>query len=140
MNMNGTYQQPRRGYTPRPLKRNAAGQFITPGAERVALREARLETLKEKAERITDIMLTMTGVSRDKFLTSREYPLPQCRAILYDDLYKDGYGTNLIGRVFGKNHATVIHGRRVIHDLLTIGDREIRALQNQYNELINQAI
>lgn len=85
-------------------------------------------------------MLSITGVSRDKFLKSREYPLPQCRAILYDDLYKDGYGTNMIGRAFGKDHATVLHGLGALRDLLTIGDRETKAIYNQYNELINQAI
>lgn len=106
----------------------------------MATREARVKTFGEKAEHITKVMLSITGVSRDKFLKSREYPLPQCRAILYDDLYKDGYGTNMIGRAFGKDHATVLHGLGALRDLLTIGDRETKAIYKQYNELINQAI
>lgn len=138
--MNGTYQQQGRRRAPRTLKRDAAGKFITPGTEQVATREARVKTFGEKAEYITKVMLSITGVSRDKFLKSREYPLPQCRAILYDDLYKDGYGTNMIGRAFGKDHATVLHGLGALRDLLTIGDRETKAIYNQYNELINQAI
>jgi hypothetical protein len=29
----------------------------------------------------------------------------------------------MIGSIFGKNHATIIHGERTISDMLSIGDR-----------------
>ena len=135
--MNGTYQQQGRRHVTRTLKRDAAGKFITPGAEQVASREARVKTLVKKAERITKVMLSIADVPLDKFLKSREWPLPQCRAILYEDLYKDGYGTNLIGRVFGKNHATVLHSLGVLRDLLAVGDRKTKELYDEYNEQKN---
>ena len=138
--MNGTYKQPRRGHAPRTFKRNAAGQFVTTGSKPMATGEARLKTIREKAQALTDIMLEMTGVPRDKFMHSRQAPLPMCRAILYQVLYKDNYSTSMIGTCFGRNHSTVLHGLGTLRDLLTIGDRETVALFDQFNELNKTAI
>lgn len=135
--MNDTSEQQGRRRAPRTLKRDAAGRFVSPGRKRVETSKARFKTLTKKAKHITQVMLSIVGVGRDKFIASREYPLPICRAILYEDLYKDGYGTFMIGRAFNKDHATVLHGLGVLRDLLAVGDRKTKELYDEYNEQKN---
>lgn len=83
-----------------------------------------------------DVMLAMSGEKRETFMHSREFPLPICRAIVFKRLYDLGYSTPRIGKFFGKDHATVLHGIKMLGNLLDIHDEEAESILSTFDYMI----
>jgi len=71
-------------------------------------------------------------------LKTRKREILQCRQMVYYflSLYYE-YSTTFIGRLFGQDHATVIHAKRHISDLIK-SNKEIRNYYSQIKKLINE--
>lgn len=58
------------------------------------------------------------------------------RQIAFYVLYKRGLSSPEIGKLFKRDHATVLHGRNVTQNRLEINDKEFVALYKKYYELL----
>lgn len=83
-----------------------------------------------------DIMVSLSGMPRSKFIQSREFPLPMCRAIVYKRLIRMGYSTMRVGRFFNKTHATVLHGVKQLDNLLDTKDGEVVLINQSFDYLM----
>lgn len=108
--------------------------------EDIKMREC-VETLPQMADRLTDIMLEITGCSREDMLRTRKFPCPSCRAMIYRELRKDGFTASRIGRYFDYDHSTIICADKKLADMLETKDREVTAIyENFQNRLRDENI
>ena len=67
-------------------------------------------TNDELFEEYMKIMLRITGLSRDVFLSTRRYPVSYYRAMLVKVMREDtGLTTVELGRLINRDHSTVIY-------------------------------
>ena len=85
------------------------------------------------ASRLMGIISSVTGV--DIMEATRRRPVVDARAIFYK-IYKDmeGWSYADIGALFGKDHATVIHGVNAI-DSFMVHDKRIKILYDRCKKL-----
>ena len=138
MSDNGTYQRQRCGQLATAAVAYVSQAVDTTGGKHATDCAAGFKTLAEEADKMLRVMTNLAGVSREKFLNSREFPLPQYRAIIYKRLHERGLSTIRIGQLFGKNHATVLHGIKYLDDLLEVSDKEIVELTIRFEEQMKQ--
>lgn len=71
--------------------------------------------IQDIAKQLLDIMSTVSHRSVKELRSrSRRTPLPVCRGLIYYELRLRGYSTQAIGDEFNRNHATVLHGCKMI--------------------------
>ena len=121
---NGTYQQPGRRHVNRVIDRDSDGRFIAKGTKPCTSRLNSFKEAQAKAVEMFEVMRRLTNTEPSKALKSREFPLPIYRAVIYDRLYTSGCTTTFIGRIFQKEHATIIHAIKMLHELQEVRDRD----------------
>lgn len=62
------------------------------------------------------------------------------RAFLYNELRTSGFSLTQIGEIFGKHHATIIHGIRTHHDLTSYQDEEYKHETIQLKEQLEGSV
>jgi hypothetical protein len=62
------------------------------------------------------------------------------RAFLYNELRTSGFSLTQIGEIFGKHHATIIHGLRTHKDLMGYRDEEYRNETIQLKEQLEGSV
>lgn len=62
------------------------------------------------------------------------------RYYLYNELRGCGFSLTNIGEIFGKNHATIIHGLRVHKDLTSYRDEDYRNEVHQLKEYLDGSV
>ena len=125
MSDNGTYQQQRCGQLTQAADVLFPEADIAPGGELATDGEVSLEAFAAEAEHMIAKMTEATKLTREEFITSREFPLPIYRAIIYKRLHEQGCSTVRIGKILGKNHATIIHSIKNLEAYLTMPDKRI---------------
>ena len=62
------------------------------------------------------------------------------RAYLYNELRTSGFSLSQIGEIFGKHHATIIHGLRTHKDLTGYGDEDYKHETYQLKEQLEGSV
>ena len=109
MSDNGTYQQQRRGQLTEAADVLLPEAIVATGGEQPTDSANSLEAFTKEAEHMIAILAEAAKLTREQFLTSREFPLPIYRALIYKRLHEQGCSTVRIGKLLGKNHATILH-------------------------------
>jgi len=112
--------------------------------------EKRLAVLKSEVVKIKQLSPTMTideledkvcpilGISKEAIHSQlRMRDVVNARFIIFWILYNHGYTYSLIGCYYNRNHATVIHGVKLIDELLQIKDKTIEMLVSKVSHLTN---
>lgn len=147
--MNVQTDKPRQGCTavaaatdgsiggPGPQRRERAAACTT-GAAEAEETETRPQRLKRLSDRIIGHACKVGKVSRKELLSnSRRYPLTVLRYICFDNLYYCWYfSTPEIGRIFNRNHATVLMGLKSLAAWLEIRDKDVISLHRAIYELL----
>lgn len=72
-------------------------------------------------DRIIDYVVeNVDDLTREQLTDRHVFPMPVYRYAIFDLLHNNGWSSMRIGRASGKNHATVMHGLRTIHDLVSV--------------------
>lgn len=82
-----------------------------------------------------DMICSLSGIDRDELLGTRKGFAPIYRAMIYTQLRKRGYSTLKIGVLFGRNHASVINGCKMLSDVMSV-DREVSAFYSRFVDAI----
>ena len=138
MSDNGTYQQQRRGQLTEAADGLLPEAVNAPGGELATDGEVSLEAFAAEAEHMIAKMTEATKLTREEFITSREFPLPIYRAIIYKRLHEQGCSTVRIGKILGKNHATVIHSIKNLEAYLMMPDKKILDICICFDEFMKQ--
>ena len=138
MSDNGTYQQQRRGQLTEAADGLLSEAVNAPGGELATDGEVSLEAFAAEAEHMIAKMTEATKLTREEFITSREFPLPIYRAIIYKRLHEQGCSTVRIGKILGKNHATVIHSIKNLEAYLTMPDKKILDIFFCFDDFMKQ--
>lgn len=77
-------------------------------------------------------------LTREQFMTSREFPLTIYRALIYKRLHEQGCSTVRIGKLLGKNHATVLHSLKTLEAYLAIPDKAVLDICAHFEQLMKQ--
>ena len=84
---------------------------------------------------VCSIMGTLANIDSQMILSSsRQWPLPACRGILYIHFREKGLTTLQIGRMFNRDHATVLAGVKRTKGWLEIKQPYVRSLYEQFNQ------
>lgn len=75
----------------------------------------------------------LTNKCRDRSLIYK-------RAFLYNELRTSGFSLTQIGQIFGKHHATIIHGLRVHRDLNSYRDEDYKNEIYQLKEYLEGSV
>ena len=75
----------------------------------------------------------LTNKCRDRSLIYK-------RAFLYNELRTSGFSLTQIGEIFGKHHATIIHGLRTHKDLTGYQDEQYKLETNQLKEQLEGSV
>ena len=125
MSDNGTYQQQRRGQLAEAADRHVSQAHVATRGERAADGTAGLETFAEEAEKMLGVLTELTGYTREQVMASREFPLPIYRSMMYKRLHEQGLSTPRIGKLLGKDHATILHGIKTLNAYLDTPDKVV---------------
>lgn len=87
---------------------------------------------------MTDILTQATSLTPEQFMTSREFPLTIYRALIYKRLHEQGCSTVRIGKLLGKNHATVLHSLKTLEAYLAIPDKAVLDICTHFEQLMKQ--
>lgn len=90
-----------------------------------------------KAKTIKDVMQEIANTDADVLMQSRRFPLPMCRAVMYDYLRSCGVSINRIGILYGKSHCTIMNALKKLRDLLETRDAETMRIYNEFHEKIH---
>ena len=101
MSDNGTYQQQRRGQLTEAADVLLPEAIVAPGGEQPTDSATCLEAFTKEAEHMTSVLAEAAKLTREQFLTSREFPLPIYRALIYKRLHEQGCSTVRIGKLLG---------------------------------------
>jgi excinuclease UvrABC ATPase subunit len=74
------------------------------------------------------------GVDERTLIESRSREITDLRFIYFTILKEQGYSSVYIGKLFNKEHSTVLHGLRAASDMLQYS----RAFANTYNKFYNK--
>ena len=138
MSDNGTYQQQGRRQLAQAADAHLPEAHDVTGGERAADSPAGIETFAKEAKRMSDILTDKAGLTFEQFMTSREFPLPIYRALMYKRLHSQGCSIARIGRLYGKNHATVIHSLKTLESYLAIPDKEVLEITYRFEQYMKQ--
>lgn len=138
MSDNGTYQQQRCGQLTEAADGLLPEAVNAPGGEQPTDSEVSLEAFTKEAEHMIAILAEAAKLTREQFLTSREFPLPIYRALIYKRLHEQGCSTVRIGKLLGKNHATVIHSIKNLEAYLMMPDKKILDICICFDEFMKQ--
>ena len=138
MSDNGTYQQQRCGQLAQAADRDLPEAHETTRGEYAADGEVSFEAFAKEAERMTAILTDAANLTRKQFMTSREFPLPIYRAFMYKRLHEQGCSTVKIGKLLGKNHATVLHSLKTLESYLAIPDKEVLDIAFRFEQYMKQ--
>ena len=69
----------------------------------------------------------------------RHQPYLYRRYYLYYILHKNGYSMTHIGKIFNKDHASIIHGIRVHKNMIHIKDKYYKLFVDELDEIINMS-
>ena len=58
---------------------------------------------------------------------------------IYDNLYHLGYTITAIGKMFNRDHATVLYGIKQMREALEVNDYLVKKIHERYGELENKA-
>jgi len=105
----------------------------------------------DASEKPSDAVITTIIFSAVEIVTSYSYDtltlkkrkrsMVHARQLIFYFLKKyTSYTLKNIGKFFGKDHTTVIHGIQTINDLLYVEDKEILEWEQDINILIRQSI
>ena len=91
-------------------------------------------TRKQTIELALTVICDITGLSRKQLIEpKRVYNRVLPRAVVYSYLITQGFTTGEIGRIFNRDHATVLHGIKALRDWLDIGDSRACELNTDFN-------
>jgi len=135
---NGTYQQPGRGQLAQAAVDYVSQAHDATGGERVADGAVSTQTYAEEAEQMLQAITELTKRSREEFLGSREFPLPVYRAMIYKRLHDAGCSTPRIGKLLGKNHATILHGIKTLKAYLDTPDKDVLDMCFRFEQKMKQ--
>ena len=138
MSDNGTYQQQRRGQLTETADVILPEAVNAPGGELATDGEVSLEAFAAEAEHMIAKMTEATKLTREEFITSREFPLPIYRAIIYKRLHEQGCSTVRIGKLLGKNHATILHSLKNLDAYLAIPDKDVLDICFRFEQYLKQ--
>lgn len=80
----------------------------------------------------------VTGLSKEELQsTTRKFKCVIARQIVFEYLIRKQLSTSQIGKVFNRDHATVLHGVKQIRGLLK-HDKEIRFIKHRFDALVAQ--
>lgn len=83
------------------------------------------------------IMSYITGLSEDELKTKRQYPVPYYRAMITERLRELGYKYTWIGKLFNRNHATLIHGLEQLDNMKKFPiDKQLLFIYKRFRETI----
>lgn len=86
-------------------------------------------------DNLCSLMSGIANVDKDFMLSpSRKWPLPACRGILYMYFRKQGMTTTQIGRLFNRDHATVLAGTKRTQGWLDSRNPYVSLLYNRFKE------
>ena len=90
------------------------------------------------AEHVINTVSNYFRIPREKVLgTSRLGRIVMCRQIIHWYLLNKGMQCTIVGKIFGKDHSSVLHSRKVINDMLNASyDNEYKAIINELNIII----
>lgn len=138
MSDNGTYQQQRRGQLTETADVLLPEAIVAPGGEQPTDSANSLEAFTKEAEHMITILAEAAKLTREQFLTSREFPLPIYRALIYKRLHEQGCSTVRIGKLLGKNHATILHSLKNLEAYLAIPDKDVLDICFRFEQYLKQ--
>lgn len=86
-------------------------------------------------ERMIDAMMRASGLNRETLLDRRNYPAPDCRAMMYREMVQEGMSHSVIGRAFNRNHSSITCALRHLEDHLTY-NAELRDIYSRFTAMI----
>lgn len=84
------------------------------------------------------VITELTKRSREEFIGSREFPLPVYRAMIYKRLHDAGCSTLRIGKLVGKDHATILHGIKTLKAYLDTPDKDVLDMCFRFEQKMKQ--
>lgn len=71
--------------------------------------------------------------------SDRHQPFLYRRYYLYYILHKNGYSMTHIGKIFNKDHSSIIHGIKVHKNMIQIKDKYYQLFVDELDELMNMS-
>lgn len=92
-----------------------------------------------QTEKLLFLMQQASGFSQDEILSqSRKAPLPACRYFVGAELMNMGFSSMVVSRELGIDHATLLHGRKMIASMTERnGWKTEKLILDKFKELLD---